>query len=64
MREAGMMVVCVDEIAEMTMAITMMLSHGEPSTPSPSTAKMLSSSSYSSSWPTPAYATTAVVTAT
>ena len=63
-REAGMMVVCVDEIAEITMASTMMLSQGEPSTPSPSTAKMLSSSSNSSNWPTPAYATTAVLTAT
>ncbi len=63
-REAGMIVVCVEEIAEMTIASTTILSHGVPSTPAPSTAKMLSSSAKLSSSPTPAKATTAVVTAT
>ena len=63
-RDAGMIVVCVEAIAEVTMARMTSLSHGEPSTPLATVPKRASSSSNSSSSETPAYATTAVATAT
>ena len=63
-REDGMIVVCVDAIAEVAIARMTSLSHGEPSTSAPSTAKIASSSSYSPSVSRPANATTATATPT
>jgi hypothetical protein len=62
-REAGMIVVCVDAIADVTMARMTILSQGVPSTSAPRRAKMPSSSSYSAKRSSPAKAT-AVVTPT
>ena len=53
-REEGMIVVCVDAMADVTMARITSLSHGEPSTSAPSAAKIASSSSYSASVSRPA----------
>ena len=63
-REDGMIVVCVDAIAEVAIARITSLSHGEPSTSAPSTAKIASSSSYSASVSSPANAMTATATPT
>ena len=63
-RDDGMIVVCVEAIAEVTMARITSLSHGDPRTSAPSAAKIASSSSYSASVSSPAYATTAVETPT
>ena len=59
-----MIVVCVEAIADVTIARMTSLSQGDPSTSPPSTAKIASSSSYSASVSSPAYATTAVETPT
>src|ERR687896_349144 len=59
-REAGMIVVCVDATAEVTIARMTSLSQGDPSTSAPSVPKIASSSSNSASSSSPANATTAV----
>jgi hypothetical protein len=63
-REAGMIVVCVDAIAEVTIARMTSLSQGEPSTSAARKLKTPSSSSNSPSACSPANAITAVVTET
>src|SRR5262245_17936073 len=63
-RDDGMIVVWVDAIADVAIARITSLSHGEPRTSEPRTAKIASSSSYSASLSRPAYAMTATETAT
>src|SRR5262245_10870368 len=63
-RDDGMMVGCVEAIADVTIARITSLSHGDPSTSPPSVAKIASSSSYSESVSSPANASTAVETPT
>ncbi len=63
-REAGMIVVCVEATAEVTIARITSLSQGEPSTSPASVPKIASSSSNSASSSRPAKATTAVATET
>ncbi len=59
-----MIVVCVDAMADVTIASTTSLSSGDPSTSPARKLKMPSSSSNSASVSSPAYDTTAVETTT